>query len=229
MELRDFNPKHCCWTKFLPTPNGRNLSIVMPLPTQDKTIQKIWNKGGHTRSVVETHRTALFKTVQFLVQFKNVQLSSRTGHLDYSKKEQFVCGVCARVCCQNDFSSWSNLLRCYANCVKSLRKPHTCWKSDEYQAEPVFIRPDKLDWTLLSYADTRAVITEQMCTAQAEHCKYWACVAAFTSAPRERLEESVSVCNRLDTSVVTLGGLVVACLPLDLRFAGSKPTEDDGF
>jgi hypothetical protein len=30
-------------------------------------------------------------------------------------------------------------------------------------------------------------------------------------------------------SVVALGGLVVACLPLDPRFAGSNPAEDDGF
>jgi hypothetical protein len=28
---------------------------------------------------------------------------------------------------------------------------------------------------------------------------------------------------------VTLGGLVVACLPLDPRFAGSNPAEDDRF
>jgi hypothetical protein len=28
---------------------------------------------------------------------------------------------------------------------------------------------------------------------------------------------------------VTLGGLVTACLPLDPRFAGSNPAEDDGF
>jgi hypothetical protein len=28
---------------------------------------------------------------------------------------------------------------------------------------------------------------------------------------------------------VALGGLVVACLPLDPRFAGSNPAEDDGF
>jgi hypothetical protein len=28
---------------------------------------------------------------------------------------------------------------------------------------------------------------------------------------------------------VALGSLVVACLPLDLRFAGSNPAEDDGF
>jgi hypothetical protein len=28
---------------------------------------------------------------------------------------------------------------------------------------------------------------------------------------------------------VALGGLVVACLPLGPRFAGSNPAEDDGF
>jgi hypothetical protein len=28
---------------------------------------------------------------------------------------------------------------------------------------------------------------------------------------------------------VALGGLVVACLPLDSRFAGSSPAEDYGF
>jgi hypothetical protein len=28
---------------------------------------------------------------------------------------------------------------------------------------------------------------------------------------------------------VALGGLVVACLPLDPKFAGSNPAEDDGF
>jgi hypothetical protein len=28
---------------------------------------------------------------------------------------------------------------------------------------------------------------------------------------------------------ITLGGLVVACYPLDPRFAGSNPAEDDGF
>jgi hypothetical protein len=28
--------------------------------------------------------------------------------------------------------------------------------------------------------------------------------------------------------VVALGGIVVACLPLDPTFAGSKPAEDDG-
>jgi hypothetical protein len=29
--------------------------------------------------------------------------------------------------------------------------------------------------------------------------------------------------------MVALGGLVIACLPLDPRFAGSKPAGDDGF
>jgi hypothetical protein len=29
--------------------------------------------------------------------------------------------------------------------------------------------------------------------------------------------------------IVALGGLLVACLPLDPRFAGSNPAEDDGF
>jgi hypothetical protein len=29
--------------------------------------------------------------------------------------------------------------------------------------------------------------------------------------------------------LVALGGLVIACLPLDTRFAGSNPAEDDGF
>jgi hypothetical protein len=29
--------------------------------------------------------------------------------------------------------------------------------------------------------------------------------------------------------IVALGGLVVACLPLDPRFAGSNPADDDGF
>jgi hypothetical protein len=30
-------------------------------------------------------------------------------------------------------------------------------------------------------------------------------------------------------SVVAFGGLVLACLPLHPRFAGSNPAEDDGF
>jgi hypothetical protein len=30
------------------------------------------------------------------------------------------------------------------------------------------------------------------------------------------------------TKTVSSGGLVVACLPLNLRFAGSNPAEEDG-
>jgi hypothetical protein len=33
----------------------------------------------------------------------------------------------------------------------------------------------------------------------------------------------------LPHATVALGGLVVACLPLDPRFAGSNPAKDDGF
>jgi hypothetical protein len=38
--------------------------------------------------------------------------------------------------------------------------------------------------------------------------------------------------NNFNTALIllhALGGLVVACLPLDPRFAGSNPAEDDGF
>jgi hypothetical protein len=41
----------------------------------------------------------------------------------------------------------------------------------KYQAESDFIQCDKLDSTLLSFTHTRAVITEQICTAQDETCK----------------------------------------------------------
>jgi hypothetical protein len=50
----------------------------------------------------------------------------------------------------------------------------------KYQAEPDFIQLDKLDSTFLSFTHTRAVISEQICTAQPELCKKTACVAAFT-------------------------------------------------
>jgi hypothetical protein len=89
-------------------------------------------------------------------------------------KRHSSCAECVKVC-QNDFFWWSNLLRCYANCVKPLMRPHTRYQLElyspnfalEYQAEPDF-SPKKLDWTLLSLIHTRAVITEQICTAQDE-------------------------------------------------------------
>jgi hypothetical protein len=37
------------------------------------------------------------------------------------------------------------------------------------------------------------------------------------------------VISFLRMTLIALGGLVVACLPVDLRFAGSNPAEDDGF
>jgi hypothetical protein len=126
-------------------------------------------KGTHTLSVVDTDRTAHFKTVQFPLHFKNAQLFPLTIQLNWSKKHS----SCARV-------YWgSSLLRCDANCVNSLRKHHTHYKLElqspncavKYQAEPDFIQSDKLHWKLLSFIRTRAVITEQICTAQAELCE----------------------------------------------------------
>jgi hypothetical protein len=39
----------------------------------------------------------------------------------------------------------------------------------------------------------------------------------------------MKVCQFSRGRDVALGGLVVACLPLDPRFMGSNPTKDDGF
>jgi hypothetical protein len=66
--------------------------------------------------------------------------------------------------------------RPYSNCVKSLSKPHTCYKPElyslncavKYQAEPDFIR--QTNWTERSsvLTHTRAVITEniELCKKQ---------------------------------------------------------------